>query len=586
MSMSEITDEIKRKLDIVGLIQEYVQLKRAGASLKGLCPFHREKTPSFIVSAERQSWHCFGCSKGGDAFTFLQEIEGVDFPEALRLLAQRTNTPLPKFNPEQQSERARLAELVRDAARFFYTELHGSRGREALAYLERRGVKPDTLRTWKLGYAPDAWDALLQNLNQKGYRTDEIVKAGLALERENRSGAYDRFRHRVMFPLSDVHGTIVGFTGRALVEGDGGKYVNTPTTLLYDKSRMVYGLDLAKDAIKQAGKIVLVEGQMDAISSHQAGIQNVVAVSGTALTREQIQLIKRFTSTFVLAFDQDVAGSQAMLRGLELCWEEGVTLEMLTLPTGKDPDACVQENPALWRQAITDAVPFLTYLFQHALKQYDVTTIAGRKDTTHFLLSFLVRIADPIERSLWLGQLANLVGVEERILRESIDSHRAKQKRAAPDAATVAPAVKRPPADNFQQRFFGIIAGHPKLFSAYSVELDPEFFDEPFRTLARRLKEEYAGIDLTSEHILQCAQGFSEDLGRGLRFLVDEFSDSPPHDIEREATLLFARLRRAYYARCLQDVTRQLRMAEERGDDAAIGSLLEQCQQLMHKLHG
>ena len=515
----------------------------------------------------------------------MQEVEGVDFPEALRLLAQRTNTPLPRFNPEQQSERARALELVRGAARFFYAELHGPRGRAALEYLTGRGVKPETLRAWKLGYAPDAWDALLQHLNQKGYRTNEIVKAGLALERENQSGAYDRFRNRVMFPLSDAHGTIVGFTGRTLVEGDGAKYVNTPTTLLYDKSRMVYGLDLAKDAIKQAGKAVLVEGQMDVIASHQAGIQNVVAVSGTALTREQIQLIKRFTSTFVLSFDQDVAGSQAMLRGLELCWEEGVTLEMLTLPSGKDPDACIQENPALWQQAIASVVPFLEYLFQRAQKQYDCTTIPGRKDATHFLLSFLVRIADPVERSLWLGKLANMVGVEERILRESVEGHRTKQKRSSPEPAPDPRVEAKPPADHVQQRFIAIIAAHPGLFALFSEQFEAAFFSEQLRSLAEFLKESYTHKDLTSEHIFECAQGFSEDLARGIRFLVDEFSNSPPQDVEREATQLFARLHRVYYARSLQEATHQLRMAEERGDAAAIGSLLEQCQQLMHKLH-
>lgn len=582
--MSEAVEEIKRRLDIVDFIKEYIQLKKAGANWKGLCPFHQEKTPSFMVSEERQMWHCFGCGLGGDCFSFLQAIENIDFPEALRILADKTNVSLPQYSPQEKSERTRITELVREAARFFYTELRSSRGRKAFSYLINRGLTEETIKIWKLGCAPDSWDALLQHLQASGYNIGEILKAGLALERGAGSGAYDRFRDRVIFPLSDAHGTIVGFTGRAFSDDQGAKYINTPTTLLYDKSRMVYGLDFAKEAIKKEGKAVLVEGQMDVISSHQASVKNVVGVSGTALTLQQIQLIKRFAKTFILAFDEDQAGSQAALRGIELCWQEEIFLEILTLPKGKDPDACVREDPALWKKAVAEAVPFLDYLFARAIRNFDLTAIQGRKEVSRFLLPFLAKLSDPVERSLWFSKLAELVSVEERILHEAV-TKQIKTNQAAPKWNLQKKEPEPLPLNDLSLRFFSIIIAFPELFNEFKDKISKDFFSEPVDALAQKLIYGYTSKDLTSDDIFKHTQDLPEEIARGLYFLKEEFLKLTLEDAKREATRLLAHLRRVFYTRELSEAARKLRTAEEKCDKEAIQTLLEQCQKLVGKIH-
>jgi DNA primase len=304
---------IKDRVDIVQLIQEYVPLKKAGVNWKAPCPFHQEKSPSFMVNPEKQIWHCFGCNKGGDVFSFLEQIEGLEFTESLTLLARRagvelTNNFSSKIN---QTERNRMQEINAKAAYFFnHFLLEIPASQIARDYLKRRNVQDQTLLDWQIGYIPDQWDLLTRYLLKKGYSTTDLVNAGLVIKREGADektgrGFYDRFRGRVMFPICDLHGAVVGFTGRVLVETEksGGKYVNSPQTMIYDKSRLLYGLDKAKTAIKAKGIAIIVEGQMDVISCHQMGMKNVVAASGTALTPEQIKLLKRYCTTVAMALE-------------------------------------------------------------------------------------------------------------------------------------------------------------------------------------------------------------------------------------------------------------------------------------------
>jgi len=309
------SDQIKEKLNIVDVIREYVPgLKQVGANHKALCPFHKEKTPSFIVSPDKQVWHCFGCDRGGDIFKFIMEIEGIEFKDALRILAKKAGIELKPWDRSLSTKRSRLLKILDLASIFFQKTLESDQGKIAQGYLAKRKVNSSVAEEFKLGYAPDAWDKLLSFLKARGYKEQEIFEAGLTVKKGQRS--YDRFRNRLMFPILDVHGNVVGFTGRILgkeIEGQG-KYVNTPQTLVYDKSRVLYGLSKAKEAIRKQDLCILVEGQVDVIASHQTGVKNVVAVSGSALTLPQINLIKRFTQNIALAFDVDIAGSSATKR--------------------------------------------------------------------------------------------------------------------------------------------------------------------------------------------------------------------------------------------------------------------------------
>ena len=331
------TQAIKDRLDIVQIIGEYIPLKKAGANWKANCPFHNEKSPSFMVNAEKQFWHCFGCSKGGDVFSFLQEMEGMDFPEALKILADRAGVKIDTFASEvNKSQKNRILEINNKAAYFFHhflLEMPASGG--ARDYLKRRELKQETIEEWKVGFIPEQWDLLTQYLLKKGNSIDDLLASGLTIKKDG-GGVYDRFRGRIMFPLWDMHGNIVGFTGRVLVETEksGGKYVNTPQTLVYDKSRILYGLNFAKTEIKSKDFTVLVEGQMDVVACHQAGMKNVVASSGTALTFEQIKLLKRYSNNIAIAFDADAAGQNAAKRGIDLALEQGMNIKIIQIPAG------------------------------------------------------------------------------------------------------------------------------------------------------------------------------------------------------------------------------------------------------------
>src|SRR3989344_3995694 len=389
--MASVIDDIKARLDIVELVQSYIRLQKAGVNYKALCPFHSEKTPSFNVSPARQIWHCFGCGLGGDHFKFVMQIEGIEFPEALELLAKRTGVELRRENPKLRSERTRLSQLVEDAARIFESVLHASKTPEQitapLAYLKKRGLADETIKAFRLGYAPDSWDFLMNALSKRGYRLEEIVKAGLAVKSEQGS-RYDRFRNRITFPISDASGRVVGFSGRIFDQIDKAdqsasglgetadknsfikhsdsstspvlsapaKYINTPQTLIYDKSKILYGFDKAKEAIRKENAVVLVEGQMDVVMSHQAGIKNTVAVSGTALSTDQLRTLKRLSNTIVSSFDRDAAGEIATKRSLDLAAALDVERKVAILPSGfKDAADAVLKDPEIWRRAVAEA---------------------------------------------------------------------------------------------------------------------------------------------------------------------------------------------------------------------------------------
>ncbi len=429
------SEEIKNKLDIVDFIKDYIPLQAAGMNFRARCPFHNEKTPSFMVSPDKQIWHCFGCGKGGDIFGFLMEIEGLEFVEALRILAPKAGVTLRRQNPREASERMRLLDIMDISRRYYHKYLLESpRAESARKYLQARGLDKDTIEEWQIGLSPDDWDGLLKVLKGQGYKEAEILKTGMIIHNQNRNSFYDRFRGRIMFPINDTNGNIVAFTARVSPEKEAteqmGKYINSPQTPLYNKSQIIFALDKSKQAIRQNDKVIIVEGQMDAITAHQFGFNNVVASSGTALTEEQIGMLKRFTTNFSLAFDVDDAGHMAADRGIREALKQDINITVVEVPDGKDPDDCIRKNKKAWEQAIKDAKHMMAYYFDRTFADLDLSKIEGRRQAATKLLPIIASMENKIEKSFWLKSLAESIGVDEGVLYEALPSKNKKAIKA------------------------------------------------------------------------------------------------------------------------------------------------------------
>ena len=450
--MSTIED-VKARLDIVETVGSYVpNLKRSGRTWKANCPFHNERTPSFIVDPSRGSWHCFGaCSTGGDVIEFVRRIEGLDFREALGRCAERAGVelrPPTRREVERREEHERLL-AANDAATLFYqAQLAGPRGASAREYAERRGLDAATQREWQLGYAPDEWSALTDHLTARGFQDRELVAAGLAIEGQR--GLYDRFRERLVFPTRDVRGRMVGFGGRALGADQEPKYLNTPRTPLFDKSGTLYGLDRGGIEARRQDRLIVVEGYMDVIACHQAGIENVAASMGTAITEAQMQLIKRFTPNVVLALDADNAGSEATIRAVEVAsgaadsdtvatidWRGLVSyqnvlqadIRIAAIPEGEDPDSLVRSDPARLRTLIDEAKPVADHLFEAVAERTDLDDARARSRAVEAIVPTVAAMADPIVRAEYVQRLARLGRVDERTVLELLARHQPAQRR-------------------------------------------------------------------------------------------------------------------------------------------------------------
>jgi len=428
--MSEV-DEIKSKLDIVDIVSEYVQMKQVGTNFKALCPFHSEKTPSFMVSRERQIWHCFGCSEGGDMFTFVQKMENVEFPEALKILAQKAGVKLSHHDPKLHDQKNRILDILELTAKFWFKilEAHPNAqiGRE---YLKERGISDDIREEFRIGFAPESWDATNDFLLKKGFLENDIFLSGLTIKKERGSGFYDRFRNRIIFPIKNPQGEVVGFGGRIMRGADEklAKYINSPQTQVYNKSLIMYNFDKAKTEIKKNERAVVVEGYMDVIASWKAGVKNVIATSGTALTRDQIALIKRYANTIACAFDADAAGQNASFRGIDLLLQSDVNIQVITIPYGKDPDDCVRNDPEAWRLAAKNTKSFMEYMFSIATRKYPGTGVEEKKNIGKMLLPYIARISNTIEQSHWLNKLASYLSMPQEALRDAM--YKVKERTA------------------------------------------------------------------------------------------------------------------------------------------------------------
>lgn len=590
--MNTDVEEIKSRLSLVDLISEYIPLKKAGSNFKGVCPFHSEHTPSFMVTDEKGIWHCFGCGEGGDAFGFVMKIEGMDFPEALNFLAKRAGVTLHRQAIQGSGKRSRLLEINEEAATFFQRALQENKA--AQDYLEKRGLTSLTLDQFRLGAARDSWDALLNFLRGKKYKDQDILEAGLIIRREKGDGYYDRFRNRIMFPLRDVHGQVVGFTARQLDAADkGAKYINTPETEIYHKGKILYGLDQAKVSIKKLGYAILVEGQMDCISSHQAGVTNVLATSGTALTIEQLQLLKRYTTNLILAFDMDNAGQEAVRRGIELAMAQGMSLRVATEMAGKDPDAIIKEDPKAWRKALKDSVSIMEYYFQTAMKDSDPARVEDKKKITRLILPQLARLQDQVELEHYLKKLSDIVQVDPAILRKVMDDARLKKTRFSPTEAKPVPQKPLPQKPTLltrEQRFLSLIVQHPKYIDDMLDLLKvADFEDQTSRDLYKAIETFYnnsRAFEL-KEFIAELEKQ-QPDLSRLLEvwFLALDHDISQFEAFQADAEIQFSlrKVREDQLRRRLLRVEKDLRTAETLNDAKKIEELTFEFQTILDQL--
>ena len=434
-------EEIKERLDIVDVISGYIELKNAGSgSYKALCPFHGEKSPSFYVSEPKEIWHCFGCDKGGDAISFVMEIEGMNFPDALRLLGKKVGVEVPEYRPQKGSDEKKFLTEMHDMAGKFYEKLlheHES-GAVAREYLQKRGISSELAKKFRLGVAPNNWDSLVKYFLKRGYSEDRIVKAGLAKKKSKGNGVLDRFRDRLLIPLCDPQGNIVGFTGRTLAKNEaeqkGPKYLNSPETPIYSKSKVIFGLDLAKVAIRKEQSVIVAEGNLDVVASHKAGVENIVASSGTAFTEDQLRILKKYTNRIIFSFDSDNAGFKAAQRGIGLAQKMGFDIAVISIPEadGKDPDDVVQKNPERWKQLSSSPVHIIDYYFTEALKKNDVSTVNGKKQFSQFLIAEISKVSDLVEREHWLMKLSDILRVDVTVLRQVVSGQKQQDQISRP----------------------------------------------------------------------------------------------------------------------------------------------------------
>jgi DNA primase len=478
--MSVIT-EVKQRLDIVDLVSEYVTLQKAGRNFKGLCPFHSEKHASFFVFPEQQSWHCFGaCGTGGDIFSFIMKKEGVDFGQALRILAQRGGITLSTRETPSKVEdesKERLFQINEVATEYYHSLLLSTKaGEVSRNYLARRKVTPEIIKEFRLGFSPDAWEVIKDYLLGKGYTEKELVEAGLIIEKEEGGGSYDRFRNRLMFPICDTRGRVTGFGARVL-DDSLPKYINSPQTPIFDKSNSLYGIDKAKSVIRKTNLVIMVEGYMDVLTAHQNGWQNVVGSMGTSLTGRQVEGIKRLTSNITLALDADLAGEEATLRGEAILAYSNAEANVILLPAGKDPDEVIREDPALWQRLVEQAIPILDFAFQSVISKVDVDKARDKSVAVQKLLPPINKIKDPVQQSHYLKKLARELKIEESAIRAALQESKASRKRPQPSKTTeqsglAAQLVSSP----IEEHCLALLLQHPEL-RPLTQDLSPEHFE-------------------------------------------------------------------------------------------------------------
>ena len=601
-----VIDDIKSRLDIVEVISGYVPLQKSGRNFKALCPFHAEKTPSFIVFPESQHWHCFGaCNEGGDVFTFVMKQEGWDFRTALEELARRAGVELQPRTPAQQQadqEADRQRELLAAAARYYHQLLLTSPEAEAArAYIARRGLSAETVERFGLGYSPSGWDRVRTALQAQGYSAEELLKAGLLVENVETGATYDRFRERLMIPIRDPKGHVVGFGARTLDPQGLPKYLNSPQTLLFDKSRLLFGFDLARPAIHREDQAVIVEGYMDVMQAHQAGFTNVVAQMGTALSEAQLQLLQRYARRLILALDPDAAGIQATLRGVEVAretleqtWEPvfdprglvgyearlGAEIRILRLPPGQDPDDLIRQDAESWARRVATAEPVVEFYLHVLTEGFDLEDTKAKARVVDLLLPVLRAVANPVEREGYVQKIARALRVEPRAVAERLIG--AERRRSGGrsttgptrEAQAQRPAPAQPAAADLEGHCLSLLLRRRGLLSQLNEALRRHGLDplrgQDFQDAGARAVFE-AWVQVLERDASTDAEALAALLppdlrGRLSELLVPDDLKLSDEQLVRDAAMTLLRLRERHLRRLGQELRFLTLEAQEEGD--------------------
>lgn len=596
--MNNDLSEIKNRLNIVDVIGEYLRLEKAGNNHRALCPFHNEKSPSFMISEEKQMWHCFGCQKGGDVFSFVMEIEGLEFREALKILADKAGVKLSSYNPEKQEKESRALEILELATRFYETQLWKGVGKiKIIDYLKGRGFSEQSIKDFRLGYAPSGWRNLLDFLLGRGYGLAEIEKTGLLVKKDN-GDAYDRFRDRIIFPIADTNGRVVGYSARVAPGGDESqaKYVNTPETDAYHKSKILYGIDRAKVEIKKQDFVLLVEGNADVVASHQAGIRNTVAVSGTALTEEQVGIIKRYTKSIYLFFDMDQAGQAAAKKSVKLCFANEMNVKIVSISEGKDAADIVRDDPNLFLEAIKNALPAMDYFLKKNILENEKDEIEGRKKIINEMLDLIASITDEVEKDFWIKKIAEALDIREGILTERLKKSILEGRRGQMTSGSFVSEKQesfeeKSRIDILIEKLISLMLVFPEIWKKVSEEGNFVALGGQKKILGTLLgKGQEAGFrfenlmnsEISSEE-KKIFEGlfFSGKFHFGIDSKIEEVEEIDPEGerkkIEREIEIEIRK-------KALNRITKNMRVAKEKGDKEAENNLRLESQKVSKEL--
>jgi len=576
----EIIDEVRQSNDVVEVLGQYLSLKRTGSTYKALCPFHQEKTPSFVVTPAKQIWHCFGCGKGGNVISFVMEHDKVSFIEALRTLAKRANITLPSSDDYKEGAHDLLYQANEFAAKFFQERLTSGTGTGAREYLKNRGISDQSLELFRLGYAPNAWEDLIKAAGKQGLSLQLLKEAGLVVARDEGNGYYDRFRHRIIFPILSLSGRVIGFGGRSLEQSPQAKYLNSPETPIYHKGRGFYGFCQAKSPVQDAGKAILVEGNFDLIIPYQHGFKNILATSGTALTPDQARLLSRYARQAVLCYDPDAAGQNATDRAIPLLLEAGIDVKVAVLPPGMDPDLTIRrEGQQAFASIIESAITFIEFKVMRARLMSDLSQVADKSALVNNILNLLALVTDPVKRRLYIKELAEAAGLDESFV---LDLARKKDGLKPEGSQQEEPSPDRP---DWETEILSILLRRPENIEAVLPELTAQgLASTRLINLLKKMGAIYqdtgrldgAGLvmkfeDREEQSLLSGSLAHKE--------LPDDSLDSAENDAQLLSDYL-AKLRKQNLKPRLKAIQQEIKQAEKAGDSILVAKLLRQYQDL------
>jgi DNA primase len=576
----EIIDEVRQSNDVVEVLGQYLSLKKTGSTYKALCPFHQERTPSFVVTPVKQIWHCFGCGKGGNVISFLMEHDKVSFIEALRTLAKRANITLPTSDDYKEGAHDLLYQANEFAAKFFQERLASGIGTAAREYLKNRGISDQSIEFFRLGYAPNAWEDLIKAAGKPGLSLQLLKEAGLIIARDESNGYYDRFRHRIIFPIFSLSGRVIGFGGRSLEQNPQAKYLNSPETPIYHKGRGFYGFCQAKSPVQDAGKAILVEGNFDLIIPYQHGFKNILATSGTALSSDQAKLLSRYAKQAVICYDPDAAGQNATDRAIPLLLEAGVDVKVAVLPPEMDPDLAIRrEGEQAFAVIIESAISFIEFKVMRARLMSDLSQVADKSALVNNLLNLLALVSDPVKRRLYIKELSEAAGLEESFV---LDLARKKDGLKPEGNNQDAPQNNKP---NWEGEILSILLRRPESIDTILPELSSQGLASPrLIGLIKKLGAIYQDTGrLDGAGLMMKFEDREEQSLLSGSLVHKDLPDDSLDSADNDAQLLsdyIAKLRKQNLKPRLKAIQQDIKQAEKSGDSILVAKLLRQYQEL------